>query len=164
MFPRKSGLAGDFGHTLGARYHSERMSDVGGIVGLKCFCHKDRNGLIRSQILGRIIVGYPLAMFLTPFRRPALRRFDVPILCALVSAAQEDNEHISALLKVDSVARTIVDSQLADALANRFHITGVPKCKSIQTRGNQGKCTLVFEFRSPPPECLGLLEFNHGRT
>jgi len=60
-------------------------------------------------------------------------RFDVLRLGALVAAAKQNDDRVSPLLKIDAVAGTMVDAQLADTFANRLGVAGVPLSQPIQS-------------------------------
>ena len=81
-------------------------------------------------------------MFFTPFSGEAFRGLDVPLLRAFVSGAQEKCNRIPALLEIDPVTGTVVDSQLTDAFAHRAHVASISKCESIQTGRDQRACPL----------------------
>jgi hypothetical protein len=65
------------------------------------------------------------AIIFAPFFRQSLRRLDVLRLRALVAAAQQNDDGVAAPLKVDPVARTIVDAQFADPLSDWLHVARV---------------------------------------
>ena len=51
---------------------------------------------------------------------------DVFRLSALVATAKQNDDYASTFLKVDAVTGAIVDTQFADALANRHGVAGIP--------------------------------------
>jgi hypothetical protein len=66
-----------------------------------------------------------------------LCRFDVFRLSALVATAKQNDDRASPLLKINTVAGTVVDAQLADALANWLSIASMPLSQPIQSRSDQ---------------------------
>ena len=52
----QAGLGGNLRHSFGARYDSERMRDVGDVVGPEGLCHEDGDGFVGSEIFCGIIV------------------------------------------------------------------------------------------------------------
>jgi len=50
---------------------------------------------------------------------------NVSLLSTLVTAAQQNHQLLATLSEVDSIARTGVNAQLADATANRLHVARV---------------------------------------
>ena len=100
-----------------------------------------------------------LAMFLTQFRRQALRCFDVIRLYALVAAARQDDDGIAPLLEVDTVAMAIIDLQFANFLSYWLTIPCIPKGWTIKARRDQCTYPFALEPYSPFPEGLGMFEF-----
>jgi hypothetical protein len=62
-------------------------------------------------------------MSFTPFLRQPFSSGDVAVLAAFVPAAQQDDEKRTTSLKIDPVARTVVNSQFAYAFTDRLGIT-----------------------------------------
>ena len=62
-----------------------------------------------------------------------LRHFDIPSLRALIAAAKQNDDRVSSLLKIDTVAGAVVDAQFADAFTNRLGISCVPLSQPIQS-------------------------------
>src|ERR1035441_10628389 len=99
-------------------------------------------------------------IFFAPFRRQALRCFDVLCLRVLVSAAQQDDDGAAPLHEIDSVARAMVDSEFADSLADRLHIPCIPKGQAIKARGDQSAYSFIPEPYAPLAEGFGLQEID----
>ena len=54
-----------------------------------------------------------------------LRRFDIPSLRALIAAAKQNDDRVSPLLKIDTIAGAVVDAQFADTFADRLAVAKV---------------------------------------
>src|ERR1035441_10085411 len=78
---------------------------------------------------GSYVVNFS-AICITPFLCQAFCCLNVLCLCALIAAAQQDDDGVAPLLKVDSKARSMIDSQLTDALPHRLHIPCMSKSRS----------------------------------
>ena len=90
-----------------------------------------------------------------------LRRFDVFRLGALVTPAKQNNDRASSFLKIDTVARTVVDTQLADAFTNRLSIACVPLSKLIQSRSDHRTGPVILEPLPPLSKRFCLLQLKH---
>ena len=90
-----------------------------------------------------------------------LRRIDVFRLGALVAPTKQNDDRASALLKIDTVAGAVVDTQLADALANRFSVASVSLGQPIQPRSDHRASAGILEPLVPLPKRLCLLQLKH---
>ena len=90
-----------------------------------------------------------------------LRRFDVFRLRALIAPAKQNDDRASALLKIDTVAGAVVDTQFADALANRFSVATVSLSQPIQSRSDYRSGAVILEPLAPLSKRLGLLQLKH---
>jgi hypothetical protein len=87
-----------------------------------------------------------------------LRRFDVFRLGALVAPAKQNDDRPSPFLKVDTVAGAVVDTELADAFANRLGVACVPLSQPIQSRSDHRTGPLILEPLPPLSKRLCLLQ------
>src|SRR5256885_1392543 len=78
-----------------------------------------------------------------------LRQFDILRLRALVAAAKQNDDRVSPLLKIDAVARAVVNAQFPDTFANRLDVACVPLGQPIQPRCDHRTGTMVLEPQSP---------------
>jgi len=86
---------------------------------------------------------------------------DVFRLSALVATAKQNDDHASTFLKVDAVTGTIVDTQFADALANRLGVAGIPLGQPIQSRSDNRTSPVILEPQAPLSKRLCLLQLKH---
>jgi hypothetical protein len=86
-----------------------------------------------------------------------LCRLDVFCLSALVAPAKQNEDGASALLKINTVAGTVMDTQLTNTFANRFSVACVSLSQPIQSRGDHGTGAVILEPLPPLPKRLGLL-------
>lgn len=90
-----------------------------------------------------------------------LRRFDVFRLGALVATANQNDDHASPFLKIDTVTGAVVDTQLADAFANRLSVACVPLGQPIQPRSDHRTGPMILEPQAPLSKRLCLLQLKH---
>lgn len=90
-----------------------------------------------------------------------LRRFDVFRLGTLVAPAKQNDDRASPFLKIDTVAGTVVDSQLADALANWLSVACVPLSQPVQSRSDNRTSPVILEPQAPLSKRLCLLQLKH---
>jgi hypothetical protein len=83
-------------------------------------------------------------------------------LGAFIATAQQDDDGLAALVEIDTLARAEMNSQFANSLSYRFHITCMAIYKAIQARCNQTARPLILQIQSPFAKGFSLLEFNHG--
>jgi hypothetical protein len=51
--------------------------------------------------------------------------FDIPVLCALVSTTQQEDQHRSTLDEIHSIARPVMNTQFADAFPNGPYVARI---------------------------------------
>ena len=90
-----------------------------------------------------------------------LRHFDILRLRAFVAAAKQNDDRISSLLKIDTVAGAVVDAQFADTFANRLDVACVPLSQPVQSRSDQRTGSVILEPLAPLPKRLCLLQLKH---
>jgi hypothetical protein len=101
-----------------------------------------------------------LVIFFAPFRCQALGCSDVFRLCALVSAAQQNDDGVAPLLEVNAEAWSIIDAQFADAFSYWHDISGISIGQAIQARSNQAANPLVLKPYALLPEGSRLQKFH----
>jgi hypothetical protein len=84
-------------------------------------------------------------------------------LASLVSAAQQHDDRVTALLKINPVTGAIVNAKFADAFTYWGNITSQTFRQAHQPRRYDGSRAKVFELCFPKPESLGLFEFHRFR-
>lgn len=114
--PRKTGIARDLCHPLGARNVPQRFGDEGGIaVGLFNTGLQVGGHLLRGpEVFGDIVttgLGFSHRMLLQ-IACETHGNFDISGLSALVTTRQKNNHLAPALGKVDPVSRSVIDPQL----------------------------------------------------
>ena len=87
-----------------------------------------------------------------------LCRLDVFLLTALVARTKQHDDRASPLLKTDAVSRPVVDTQFADALANRLDVACVPLSQPIQSRSDHRSGAVIPEPHTPLSKRLCLLQ------
>ena len=90
-----------------------------------------------------------------------LRRFDISSLRALVAAAKQNDDRVSPLLKIDTVAGAVVDAQFADTITDRLDIACMPLGQPIQPRSDHRPGAVILEPLAPLSKRLGLLQLKH---
>lgn len=108
-----------------------------------------------SPSAGSKIISFSI-MSCTPFGSQSPRRFDVPGLRALVATAEQDDDRVVPLLKIDAIAGAAVDAQFADPVPDRFHIADEAIGEAIQPGRDQAARPLILELGPPRAESLSL--------
>jgi hypothetical protein len=99
---------------------------------------------------------------LLQFSRQVQRYLDVSFLGSLIATGEQDHKRLSALNEIDSVPRTIVDTQFRDALSHRFHIAGVAQRQAADARINMSPRLSIFQPLEPFGIFISLPDFYHG--
>ena len=87
---------------------------------------------------------------------------DVGCLRALITAGEQYHEYCTPLHEVEPVTRAVVDAQLADAFAHRFHVAEVAGCrKSLNPCVDLCHGLPVFQLVQPAGKSLALDDFEH---
>jgi hypothetical protein len=68
-------------------------------------------------------------------------------LGALVSATEQDDDFLALLDEIESVARTVGNTRLADAFADRLHITKIANFHTANARNYSHSGVIVPEVR-----------------
>jgi hypothetical protein len=63
---------------------------------------------------------------------------------------------------VDPISRSLIDANLADALADRADVSRIPKRQSIKTSLDFCPRSQILQTPKPGVETIGLTEFEHG--
>jgi hypothetical protein len=87
--------------------------------------------------------------FISEFFRDGFRSRDVAVLRAFVAAAKQDHDDLAALNEIDPIARSVIDAKLADALADRFDITGIAKRESTNSDVDPVDGPSIAKFGNP---------------
>lgn len=82
-------------------------------------------------------------------------------LRALVPAAQQDHQNITALHEIDPVAGTVVDPHFTDARAYRLHITGIAGSEAAHTVDDPRSGIGITKRFDPGDEFVGLAHIDH---
>ena len=85
------------------------------------------------------------------------RGFDVPLLRALVPATKENDSDITRPDEIDPIARSIMDTQFANAIANRSDVPFMTKGKPVQAGRNQSLAPFILQLPKPFLKCCRLL-------
>jgi len=65
-------------------------------------------------------------------------------------------------LKIDAVAGAVMDTQFADAFANRLSVACVPLSQPIQSRSDHRTGSVILEPQAPLSKRLCLLQLKHA--
>jgi hypothetical protein len=85
---------------------------------------------------------------------------NVPSLCSLVAAAQQQDDQSTPLYKINAVTGTVIDTKFANAL----EVFDVPEKASLdpnEANGDTPPRFIVFQALKPIFENAGLAEFEH---
>ena len=90
------------------------------------------------------------------FRPPLLvivpivdRTLDVGRLPALVAAAKQQHTNLADYREVNAVARSLIDPQFRDALAQPFAVAEVARSHSVNSHGNLRRCPFIAKAGQP---------------
>jgi hypothetical protein len=75
--------------------------------------------------------------------------FDILCLRSLIATAQEDDERLTVLRVVNAVTRTVVDPQLANALADALPVPSESGFQAVETRHDPCTRRGIPEVREP---------------
>jgi hypothetical protein len=81
-------------------------------------------------------------------------------LRGLVAAAEQNDENLTPVDKIEAVAWSIVDPKLADSI-EEFGISQETGLHSRNSLGDLLRSTRVCKNLQPFPEMVGLADFNH---
>src|SRR4051812_12521787 len=74
---------------------------------------------------------------LLQFPRHRLGGFDIPILTALVAAAEQNDDLAGLLDEIDPVAGADMQAQLADAITDRAHVAKIASGEPVDPPGDR---------------------------
>ena len=74
-------------------------------------------------------------MVISYLLRQLQSRGDVFSLSALVATTQQDDQETPSLYVIDPISGAIMDTKLADALANRLYVARIAECEAAQPSG-----------------------------
>jgi hypothetical protein len=86
---------------------------------------------------------------------------DIALLGALVAAGKQNDSACSTSNEINPVSRPIVDAQLADAFANRFHIAEQARLQSNNSLGDPSLGVGIAQTGKPMFEQFGLPDFDY---
>lgn len=72
------------------------------------------------------------------------------------------NERFAALLKIDAIARPVVNAQFTDAFTYRGHVARISNDQTLQPNGDCRLGPSVFQLLVPLPKGGCLLQDCHG--
>jgi len=134
-FARQPSFLGSLRHAARPRHGPQRIGDKGRITRFQRFFHVGMYGFAAVQIFGgvvRISFRFLSCRFLLScdqlilqVRRKPLRRFDVFHLRAFIAATQQDHQGNASSRKLNTITRTIVSPEFANALSDRLNVTGI---------------------------------------
>jgi hypothetical protein len=75
-------------------------------------------------------------MVISYLLRQLQSRGDVFSLSALVATTQQDDQETPSLYVIDPISGAIMDTKLADALANRLYVARIAECEAAQPSGD----------------------------
>jgi hypothetical protein len=92
--------------------------------------------------------------------REFLGSLDVLVLCALVPAAQQNDQLFSTLHKIDSIPGTGVHAQFADTLSNWRDIAGIAECEAVNSACDLCLGASILQRREPVGEFVGAADLD----
>src|SRR5438552_3600534 len=99
----------------------------------------------------------PLPVFRDLDRSP-----DIRVLRALVACTQQQRDRRPALLEIDSVAGTVIDTHFAHARADRLHASGITEREAADACSDARLRLAILQSVEPFLERRGLQDFEHG--
>ena len=89
---------------------------------------------------------------------------DIRVLRFLCASDKEENQEVSDLVHVDPVARSIIDAQLADTLADRLYVPEVAKRKAANPDLDASPRLFVAKLAQPVCKEVSLADLEHALT
>jgi hypothetical protein len=86
---------------------------------------------------------------------------DVISLSALVAAAKQNDQEVPALYVIDPVSGAIMDTKLADALANRLYVARIAERQAAHPTGDLRPGPSIPQAGEPLGESPSLADFDH---
>jgi hypothetical protein len=90
-----------------------------------------------------------------PFRELFCSAY-ITLLSLLDPAPQKQGSSVCYLHEIDAITRSIVNSQLGNASAQRSSVAAVPKRKAAKSNADSRLCVHVSDLVKPPPIAFGL--------
>ncbi len=87
--------------------------------------------------------------------------FNIIGLGVLVASCQQNNHRTPPLSEINSIPRTVIDSQFRDALPYSLHISGISGGQALKSDLNSRSRPEVTKFVKPLSEGLGFAYFGH---
>jgi hypothetical protein len=101
----------------------------------------------------------PLPVFRDSDRSP-----DIRVLRALIACTQQQRDRRPALLEIDSVAGTVIDTHFAHARTDRLHVSGITEREAADACSDARLSLAIPQSVEPFLERRGLQDFEHGST
>lgn len=89
-----------------------------------------------------------------------MRDMNVTALAALIATTQQDHPSVPGLVKVDTIAGTMMDSQLADPLSHGGNVAWESFSQAVDSGNNSSFSGVVLQPGKPMFERTGL-DFFH---
>src|SRR5215471_746534 len=90
------------------------------------------------------------------------RTRNVARLCALVAAAEQDDDRVAAADEIHPIARAVVDPHLRHAAAHWPHVTGIAEREAADANRDPGARLAVPQPGKPIAEDIGLPDLDHA--